>query len=281
MEQPWVSIDLAADNASTKVLSSVEGSAPAPWPELGLLAAQSELRLQLFPALDARHTNESASVSKAHKVDREALDQRYAEDSTTLEARHNSERAALVNSYKYGREGLEQRFATENADMQARQLNEIQTFLHQNLGLHKGMIAALAQQRKKQETVIAALLSCTQSHAVLHCEICWHSLQEANALAAEKASMEAPGISGGDILQLNVGGESFVVTRGTLTQVSACDQLLPATMIAHSTCHFASLQFLLLGFAHAGQRLLVGFKVQWSLGAEASSRQQRSDLPRL
>ena len=31
--------------------------------------------------------------------------------------------------------------------------------------------------------------------------------------------MMAPGISGGDILQLNVGGESFVVTRGTLTQV--------------------------------------------------------------
>ena len=157
MEQPWVSIDLAADNASAKVLSSMEGSAPAPWPELGLLAAQSELRLQLFPALDARHTAESASLSKAHKLDREALDQRYAEDSTTLEARHNSERAALVNSYKYGREGLEQRFATETADMQARQLNEIQTFLHQNLGLHKGMIAALAQQRKKQETVIIAL----------------------------------------------------------------------------------------------------------------------------
>ena len=35
--------------------------------------------------------------------------------------------------------------------------------------------------------------------------------------------MEAPGISGGDILQLNVGGESFVVTRGTLTQVHCCD----------------------------------------------------------
>lgn len=159
MEQPWVSIDLAADTASAKVLSSVEGSAPAPWPELGLLAAQSELRLQLFPALDARHTAESASLSKAHKLDREALDQRYAEDSTTLEARHNAERAALVNSYKYGREGLEQRFASESADMQARQLNEIQTFLHQNLGLHKGMIAALAQQRKKQETVIVVLLS--------------------------------------------------------------------------------------------------------------------------
>ncbi len=45
------------------------------------------------------------------------------------------------------------------------------------------------------------------------------NLQEADSLAAEKASMEAPGISGGDILQLNVGGESFVVTRGTLTQV--------------------------------------------------------------
>ena len=44
--------------------------------------------------------------------------------------------------------------------------------------------------------------------------------------------MEAPGVSGGDILQLNVGGESFVVTRGTLTQVSPCDQLLPATIIA-------------------------------------------------
>ena len=39
--------------------------------------------------------------------------------------------------------------------------------------------------------------------------------------------------SGGDILQLNVGGESFVVTRGTLTQVTACIQLLPAIMIAH------------------------------------------------
>ena len=44
-------------------------------------------------------------------------------------------------------------------------------------------------------------------------------VQEADSLAAEKASMEAPGISGGDILQLNVGGENFVVTRGTLTQV--------------------------------------------------------------
>lgn len=32
--------------------------------------------------------------------------------------------------------------------------------------------------------------------------------------------MEAPGISGGDILQLNVGGDSVVVTRGTLTQVT-------------------------------------------------------------
>lgn len=51
------------------------------------------------------------------------------------------------------------------------------------------------------------------------CESDLGSLQEANALAAEKSSMEAPGISGGDILQLNVGGESFVVTRGTLTQV--------------------------------------------------------------
>ena len=44
--------------------------------------------------------------------------------------------------------------------------------------------------------------------------------------------MEAPGVSGGDILQLNVGGESFVVTRGTLTQVNPCDHLLPATIIA-------------------------------------------------
>ena len=50
-------------------------------------------------------------------------------------------------------------------------------------------------------------------------------IQESNSLAAEKASMEAPGISGGDILQLNVGGESFVVTRGTLTQVN--DSLMP------------------------------------------------------
>ena len=151
MEQPWVSIDLAADHASAKVLSNMEG--PAPWPELALLAAQSELRLQQFPALEARHTNESAALSKAHKLDRETLDRRYEVDSCTLEARHISERAALVDGYKYGREGLEQRFATESAEMQARQLNETQAFLHQNLGLHKGMIEALAQQRRKQEKV--------------------------------------------------------------------------------------------------------------------------------
>ena len=155
MEQPWVSIDLAADNASAKVLSNLEVSAPAPWPELGLLAAQSELRLQLFPTLETRHKDESASLFKAHKLNRASLDQRYAEDSDSLEARHMSERAALVDGYKFGREGLEKRFTTESAEMQARQADETQAFLHQNLGLHKAMIAALAQQRKKQETVIA------------------------------------------------------------------------------------------------------------------------------
>lgn len=66
-------------------------------------------------------------------------------------------------------------------------------------------------------------------------------LQEADGLAAEKAAMEAPGISGGDILQLNVGGENFVVTRGTLTQVSAaCHQRLSpddVTASKHTSCH--------------------------------------------
>ena len=151
MQQPWVSIDLAADHASAKVLSSLNG--PGPWPELGLLAAQSELRLQLFPALEARHSAENVAIQKAHKLDREALDQRYAEDSATLEARHISERTTLVDSYKYGREGLEQRFATEAAEALARQFTERQEFLQQNLGLHKEMISSLANQRKQQQTV--------------------------------------------------------------------------------------------------------------------------------
>ncbi len=60
MQQPWVSIDLEADPHSAKVLTSTH--APTPWPEVGLLAAQSELRLQLFPALEARHTSESAAL---------------------------------------------------------------------------------------------------------------------------------------------------------------------------------------------------------------------------
>ena len=151
MEQPWVTIDLGANTAPAKMLPSLEG--PGPWPELGLLAAQSELRLQLFPALEERHITESTALSKAHKMDREALDQRYAEDSSTLEARHISERAALTDGYKYGREGLEQRFATEGSEMQARQLSETQAFLVQNLSIHKEMIVALAHQRKQQQMV--------------------------------------------------------------------------------------------------------------------------------
>lgn len=170
MEQPWGSIDLTADHASAKVLSNVEGLAP--WPELSLLAAQSELRLQQFPALEARHTTESAVLLKAHKHDREILDRRYAEDSCTLEARHISERAALVDGYKYGREGLEQRFATESAEMQTRQLNETQAFLHQNLGLHKGMIEALAQQRNKQEKVTLTPPGQQLSESVVQLEQC-------------------------------------------------------------------------------------------------------------
>ena len=101
MSQPWVSIDLEADqngagqNAPAKMLPKLEG--PSPWPELGLLSAQSELRLQLFPTLEARHTTESTALLKAHKSEREALDQRYAEDSCTLEARHIAERAGELD----------------------------------------------------------------------------------------------------------------------------------------------------------------------------------------
>ncbi|DBA75868.1 hypothetical protein WJX77_008075 [Trebouxia sp. C0004] len=197
MQQPWVSIDLEADPHSAKVLTSTH--APTPWPEVGLLAAQSELRLQLLPALEARHTSESAALFRGHKLDRESLDRRYDVDSAEMEARHRSERAALVENYRAGRDVLERQFAADSADMQSKHLSETQAFLQQNLDLHRDMIAALAHQRKLQQ-------------------------EESDSLAAEKASMEAPGISGGDILQLNVGGESFVVTRGTLTQ--AKDSLL-------------------------------------------------------
>lgn len=153
MQQPWVTIDLASDGPPSKVSSY--SKVPTPWPEAALLAAQSELRLQLFPALEARHTSESAALFRSHKIERESLDQHYAEDSSQLEARHISERDVLLNSYRYGREGLEQRFAADSSDMQSRQLNELQEFLQQNLGLHKDMIAALAQQRKQHQVVRA------------------------------------------------------------------------------------------------------------------------------
>ena len=44
-------------------------------------------------------------------------------------------------------------------------------------------------------------------------------LQEQETLAGEKKSMEAVGVSGGDILKLNVCGEHTSATRGVLTQV--------------------------------------------------------------
>ena len=151
MQQPWVSIDLEADPHPAKVLTSTH--APTPWPEVGLLAAQSELRLQLFPALEARHTSESATLFRGHKQDRESLDRRYDEDSAEMEARHHSERAALVDNYRASRDVSEKQFAADSADMQSKQLSETQTFLQQNLDLHRDMIAALAQQRKHQQEV--------------------------------------------------------------------------------------------------------------------------------
>ena len=151
MQQPWVSIDLEADPQSAKVLTSPH--APTPWPEVGLLAAQSELRLQLFPALEARHTSESAALFRGHRLDRESLDRRYDEDSAEMEARHHSERAALVDNYRAGHDVLEKQFAADSADMQSKQLSETQAFLQQNLHLHRDMIAALAQQRKHQQEV--------------------------------------------------------------------------------------------------------------------------------
>ena len=55
--------------------------------------------------------------------------------------------------------------------------------------------------------------------------------------------MAAPGISGGDILQLNVGGESFVVTRGTLTQVLS--NALHITCCSTGLYHVAQLCYLI------------------------------------
>ena len=163
MQQPWVSIDLSADSTSAKMLATAAN--PAPCPEVSLLAAQSELRLQLYPALQARHTTETAALYRSHKLDREAMDQRYAEDSRTMEARHIAERSALNDNYRFGREGLEQRFATESCDMQARQLSETQDFLQQNLGLHKDLIAALGQQRKQLQEVSRTSFQLIAMHA--------------------------------------------------------------------------------------------------------------------
>ncbi len=46
-------------------------------------------------------------------------------------------------------------------------------------------------------------------------------LQEQESLAAEKASMQADGVSGGDIPQLTVCGERTSATRGVSTQVKS------------------------------------------------------------
>ena len=151
---PFFSIDLNAHSATSKgsrVLS-------APLPEIDTLSTQLELRLQLFPALDARHTSEHAALLEWHRTGRDSIDQLFAQDSVAQEARHIRERADMLESYKVSRERHENHFADDSAAMQSRQLNEIQAFLQQNMGLYQDMIAALAQQRMQQQAVRAKSL---------------------------------------------------------------------------------------------------------------------------
>lgn len=110
-------------------------------------------RVQLFPAVEARHSSENATLLQWHKAGRDSIDQLHTEDSCALEARHIKERAALLESYKTSRERHEARFAEDSAAIQSRQLIEIQTFLQQNMSLYQDMITALAQQRQQQQQV--------------------------------------------------------------------------------------------------------------------------------
>lgn len=155
--ESFISIDLNAQSATNK--SSATCSTPAP--EIGNLSTQLELRLQLFPATDARHISESTALLEWHKTGRDTIDLLFGQDSDALEARHFHERAALIEGYKVSRERHEQRFADDSTAMQARQLGEIQTFLQQNMVLYQDMIAALAQQRLQQQAVSEApILTC-------------------------------------------------------------------------------------------------------------------------
>ena len=157
--ESFFSIDLngqSTANAGLKVSDS-------PMPQIGNLATQLELRLQLFPALSARHTSEIAALLEWHRTGRDTIDQLHAKDSDALEARHMAERAALLESYQVSRERHEQRFAQDSAAMQTKQLSEIQAFLQQNMALYQDMISALAQQRLQQQAVSYLLLAVPQA----------------------------------------------------------------------------------------------------------------------
>ena len=45
-------------------------------------------------------------------------------------------------------------------------------------------------------------------------------VQAKQTFEAERALMETPGLQGGDVIELNVGGVSMSTTRNTLTQVA-------------------------------------------------------------
>ncbi len=50
-------------------------------------------------------------------------------------------------------------------------------------------------------------------------------MQDKDTLAAEIARMETAGLTGGDVLELNVGGKQLSTSRETLTQVEPLLQL--------------------------------------------------------
>lgn len=147
--ESFFSIDLNAQPATSKSPRVLSGAMP----EIGNLSTQLELRLQLFPALDARHTSESLALLEWHKTGRDTIDLLFTQDSDALDARHLGERTALLEAYKSSRERHELRYAEDSTSMQARQLSEIQAFLQQNMALFQDMTTALAQQRAHQQAV--------------------------------------------------------------------------------------------------------------------------------
>ncbi len=114
----------------------------------GLLEAQAELQFRLLPAVEARHTSESAAMFRSHKLERSSLEQKQADERCQPDALHVSERAAVVKDWcsRYGPECHEQRDELESTVLESRQLRKSLVTLQQKSVLQQDFIAAVAQQ---------------------------------------------------------------------------------------------------------------------------------------